>query len=798
MAEKVLRSDKNSENNTEFLPLKRIAGAFNTSINEEQAWAVCFQCSQCLLNRWQDLKYCTINYHTIHVFKDGKVCFDSGARSTISGHGDPGEEEIVEQLGRAIYDALDHGLGENEERKLSRSLEDLIFKMTQHDIDGADEGIEEDHRISLAQVIQACEEHLGSHQDAKSHYKAVCRALVTEALELTSFLEKITKEQKILKAEHNESTEGEHFLEDLRQSDWARFWLQVMRDLRQGVKLKSVDSDMRMRSVEYELTPYEMLMEDIRARRYELRQVMAPDEGGSSQCVKDDAHAVILEFIRSRPPLKAVSDRKLKPPPEQVLNIREQLMNAIRKEHQLRPIPGKIVETSRTKLCEGDETPQPTRKLIKPDLTLLLSNSFDEDVDDDDDDDDDYDDSFVLSPSPTPEDERFKVTPCDFSPFTPPDGDPQSPWQQKVIDLTLTDLDTSRHSLERRHSITVCESPMNSLMVAISPFQAHLHKSSSLKHGLDDLTDVHKDKTILPNGRDDSTVTSCTQSGNKIDGSDANAGAILRETPERRKGEAKACQSTLPNKSTSKSHRKQIANFTKSLQNPLECLSLTVEEVMHIRNVLTKAELETLLTVPGLYESVARGKVCFNCRKVKFSLLGDWGTHCKFCKRKVCKKCLRQMQIPSEHFENIPVFALSPGLKTPKNKDLIENESSGSAPNSPRLAVKDISTPSPDAVNVNGHKAETLNVNTSNSNPVMQRWHKAQQLLLSPRMGRGSIESPLLAICTDCKDMICHVIRASRVTLANAPDTGTLTLPQPTQRKVNRNFHLKLKPVYKL
>lgn len=47
----------------------------------------------------------------------------------------------------------------------------------------------------------------------------------------------------------------------------------------------------------------------------------------------------------------------------------------------------------------------------------------------------------------------------------------------------------------------------------------------------------------------------------------------------------------------------------RSLQSSLECLSLTIEEVMHIRSVLTKAELECLLVNRELYELVSKGKV---------------------------------------------------------------------------------------------------------------------------------------------------------------------------------------------
>jgi len=52
------------------------------------------------------------------------------------------------------------------------------------------------------------------------------------------------------------------------------------------------------------------------------------------------------------------------------------------------------------------------------------------------------------------------------------------------------------------------------------------------------------------------------------------------------------------------------------MQPSVECLSLTIEEVMHIRNVLTKAELECIVIQPELYNLLVNKKV----RSVHFSL----------------------------------------------------------------------------------------------------------------------------------------------------------------------------------
>ena len=83
----------------------------------------------------------------------------------------------------------------------------------------------------------------------------------------------------------------------------AHLWINTMNELRHGVKLKKTDHTKT--PIEYALTPYEMLMDDIRSRRYKLNKVMV--DGDLPHKVKKDAHDIILEFIRSRPPLKPVS-----------------------------------------------------------------------------------------------------------------------------------------------------------------------------------------------------------------------------------------------------------------------------------------------------------------------------------------------------------------------------------------------------------------------------------------------------------------------------------------------------------
>lgn len=52
-----------------------------------------------------------------------------------------------------------------------------------------------------------------------------------------------------------------------------------------------------------------------------------------------------------------------------------------------------------------------------------------------------------------------------------------------------------------------------------------------------------------------------------------------------------------------------FVNFQKNWQQAMECLSLTLEEIVHIRSVLTKAELESLPVEGHVKEDVEKRKV---------------------------------------------------------------------------------------------------------------------------------------------------------------------------------------------
>ena len=86
-------------------------------------------------------------------------------------------------IGVAIYDALDYGVSQEEQRTLSEELEDVIDKMISTDDDGDEEGEDEGlgEEVDIArtglvkEVLEKCKSHLAVPSDSDSHFQGVCR-----------------------------------------------------------------------------------------------------------------------------------------------------------------------------------------------------------------------------------------------------------------------------------------------------------------------------------------------------------------------------------------------------------------------------------------------------------------------------------------------------------------------------------------------------------------------------------------------------------------------------------------------
>ncbi|XP_055081394.1 protein spire homolog 1 isoform X2 [Periophthalmus magnuspinnatus] len=605
----------------EEVSLEEILSLYSQPINEEQAWAVCYQCCRTLAQQKHRRKSFKSSGATPEDFPrriegPGDVALgrDGTVKLVYKNVSDkyrppPTSLEVVESLGIMIYKALDYGLKENEERELSPPLERLIDMMTNTEETESDscpdEGYEateeeeeerEEEPVSVTEastvsriqsykdILMICSSHLPSPSDAPNHYQAVCRALYAETRELNTFLQKIkSAKENLQKMEGETREESAQDLNELQNSDWARFWVQVMRDLRHGVKLKKVqERQYNPLPIEYQLTPYEMLMDDIRSKRYKLRKVMV--NGNIPPRLKKSAHEIILEFIRSRPPLNPVAARKLKPHPPRPRSLHERLLEDIKAERKLRPVSpdmirrhrlgaGKSISTPQD-LFRGSDTPDAPRKLVGSTQSLTSS-------------------------TPTPNQSGVQ---------------PLSQRKRLLKAPTLAELDSSDSEGETSKS-----------------------SSSILEEKLASIAEKKTPPKFLP--------ISATPQPDKRQPSPQRRHSIEKEAP----------TSVRPFIPPSKQSSKSLEEFC----YPVECLTLTVEEVMHIRQVLVKAELEKFQQYKDVYNALKKGKLCFSCRTKRFSFF-TWSYTCQFCKRPVCSQCSKKMRLPSKPYSTLPIYSLGP------------------------------------------------------------------------------------------------------------------------------------------
>uniref|UniRef100_A0A672HC51 Spire-type actin nucleation factor 1b n=1 Tax=Salarias fasciatus TaxID=181472 RepID=A0A672HC51_SALFA len=585
----------------EELSLEEILRLYSQPINEEQAWAVCYQCCRTLA-RGQRGRRSSAAARTAAPAAPGRISGAGDVRIQKDGsvrvdhhHGSEGtflllykaDTEVIESLGIMIYKALDYGLKENEERELSPPLEQLIDVMTNmaetekdacpdegyEATEEEDEAEDDSDDISSVQgyrdIFRLCTAHLPSVSDAPSHYQAVCRALYTETRELRTFLEKIKSAKENLRKMEEETTEEPgRDLNELQNADWARFWVQVMRDLREGVKLKKVqERQYNPLPIEYQLTPYEMLMDDIRSKRYKLRKVMV--NGDIPPRLKKSAHEVILEFIRSRPPLNPVSARKLKPQAQPPPTLHERILEEIKAERKLRPVSPD--EVRRGRLGEEDVfSPYMGRRTSS---TLSLTNGS-------------------------------------ASPRAQPSGSQSVPPRKRLLKApSLAELDSSDSDV----SLSI----LNYIYFLLLLF----------------FFQTPAPPLFLP-------ISSTPQ-------------PERRQTPQRRHSIEKETPTNI------RLFQPPSKHGSKSLEEfcfPVECLSLTVEEVMHIRQVLVKAELEKFQQYKDIYNAMKKGKLCFCCRTKRFSLF-TWSYICQFCK-------------------NLPIYSIGSTNTLPRERISLTQQSS--------------------------------------------------------------------------------------------------------------------------
>ncbi|XP_020951686.1 protein spire homolog 1 isoform X3 [Sus scrofa] len=686
------------------LSLEEILRLYNQPINEEQAWAVCYQCCGSLrasdAGRRQPRRRVR-SAAQIRVWRDGAVTLepaagDAGEPAPASGklgYSHCTETEVIESLGIIIYKALDYGLKENEERELSPPLEQLIDGMANTaEADGsndegyeaAEEGLEEDDDEkrktsvirSYRDVMKLCAAHLPTESEAPNHYQAVCRALFAETMELHTFLTKIKSAKENLKKiqEMEKSDESNTDLEELKNADWARFWVQVMRDLRNGVKLKKVqERQYNPLPIEYQLTPYEMLMDDIRSKRYTLRKVMV--NGDIPPRLKKSAHEIILDFIRSRPPLNPASARKLKPTPPRPRSLHERILEEIKAERKLRPVSPE--ETRRSRLA------------MRP---LSMSYSFD------------------LSDVSTPESPKSAVESSMVNGGLPSQSKESGPIAPQQVPVQRRKLLKAPTLAELGSS----DSEEDTLPRSASSSSA---SPSFLEDPVLEAVSTRKDPPkFLP-------ISSTPQ-------------PERRQPPQRRHSIEKETPTNVrqflpPSRQSSRS----LEEFC----YPVECLALTVEEVMHIRQVLVKAELEKYQQYKDVYTALKKGKLCFCCRTRRFSFF-TWSYTCQFCKRPVCSQCCKKMRLPSKPYSTLPIFSLGPSALQ-RGESCLRPEKPSTGHHRPLRSIARLSSKS--------KSVDKSDEDLQFPKELMEDWSAME-------------------VCVDCKKFISEIISSSRHSLVLA------------------------------
>ena len=844
------------------LNLRDILLSFNGPVSQEQAWALCYQTAKTLSRLPDNNFYELSELSQIVLHKDGDVWLGD----LIESKQPPvSEQKAMFSLGMMIFKALDFGLDEQEERPLSPDLEALITLMTSsnEECEGEteerrqetdDEGIERDSSdadvdefllqkstdtyedtsliYSLKNVMQSCTRHMQTNvESAEAHYKAVIRAFVAEALELSHFLDAVAADKLQSSQRSAASNDGNkqssmsvQNLDTLDFIDWARFWVQVIQELRRGVKLKKVEANLgsksatrgRGKGAEFELTPYEILMDDIRERRYRLRKTPSP-----SPHLRKDAHAVILEFIRSRPPLKKASERQL-PPLQKKWTLRELLMESIKKPPNLRSSRNRYVpkndrarpqsdQSQSSADIKGNESPTmpkpPRRDLDGSHSTTnrrkVIPVDFDLKLDaEDDDDDEDYNEEFPVT--------RFEE-----------EDEATNYWQLKE-DYSFVDRGSARNReddeassanpwrktgglrLTRNEYHRFCDTQLESYDLAT---QCPSRRASARKHAarrsiaLTALSGTASLPHSRPQSRQHTNLTDAVISQGPSPNISLNPSPSL--SPQPRARQPRRSQTIAEGTKDAEDHNEDWPE-DKGQKPTLgdmfldERLSLTLEEIVHIRSVLTKAELESLPVEGRVKEDVEKRRVCFLCLKTRFGLLGPWGQRCRLCERTVCGKCYSKMRIPTEHFSHVPVVLLSPGLllspsssepDTSKSSWLRGNGAAGSAPASPASRRKDSSlksaTPSstptttpvliltPTSTPCHARK-DTDNLDKrsyrSSGSPANVPSPKAFSHFTSQgpeqRLAAERLRGVSMVVCHDCRIMVIQIIKSSRTTRA--------------------------------
>lgn len=102
-------------------------------------------------------------------------------------------------FGLTIFDALDYKIASDEELSISSPLESLLERLTLEieDLEEYEASSLSSDNVNLNAIYDICCSRLSDRSVAPKHYGNICKALVTETLELSMFLRTVYEGTKV-------------------------------------------------------------------------------------------------------------------------------------------------------------------------------------------------------------------------------------------------------------------------------------------------------------------------------------------------------------------------------------------------------------------------------------------------------------------------------------------------------------------------------------------------------------------------------------------------------------------------
>ncbi|XP_031784059.1 protein spire isoform X2 [Nasonia vitripennis] len=760
-------SQRNIAIDNNFVNLQNILELLNFPINEEQAWSICYQALKFFLD--ESNVFCRIlKFSQILLHKNGNVTLE--LLKDAENVRDVTEKDAIFSLGLILFNALDYGLSEEVEISLRPELQHLIACMTNLSIDiSVDLGDKDNEKIVNDQEVS----HRGRQMTNQILH---ADGRIWRAIQVRFWGQVIDElEKKITVFSDDDDTDDDDDDDNDRKCNHDDHLRYVPYLLKKKKKCKS--------------SAHEILMDDIRKRRYCLKNISR-----SSISLKKDSFSAILELVKSKPQLKKASDRVL-PPLKKEYNLHELLMESIK-----RP-PKPLRSTRNPKMSDQNifwldvdiestnnyfkkeemlPTSQNLRKLIPVDFDLKL----------DEDEEDDADNNITIDSNVRKNIVIHKSSKCISKLLRSVD---------KIENTNSRDDSWKLHDglqLTKHEYHKFCDVQLESYDLAT---QCPSRQVSARKHR-DEFQIISKySKDDPDNEYQQDSRKNCLN----FQSSNVQFTLIKKPVPKPR--------NTIEKGKTSLSDETSNEKVVNQCLNEMlleDRLSLTLEEIVHIRNVLTKAELESLPVEGSVKEDVEKRRICFLCLKTRFGILGPWGQRCRLCDRTICVKCYSKMKIPTDHFSQVPVLLLSPALllspsSMQSDSDVIKNSWSkcnrafDSAPTSPAAKRQNPEIPNDILLKPSNKTKFTKQSETSNktfknilyeTTAARFDYEKRTFLEASESPIKFSIARTLRAqyrnnpdqelkidrlrgismvVCHDCRLMVAQIIKSSRSTRAN-------------------------------